>query len=407
MEDKSLEELAQDLVSESPLMEVVEEIAEEVESEKEPLLEDEATDSEDTEEEETTEEEAETEGEEDGEEAEEEAEGDLEEEEDSEEDEAEEEDSDENTLLGLDGDEEVDVPEQLKLKVGEDQEEVTVKQLIDTYEEAKKTNQTLEQANQIHSMYRQEADAFNDNAIKFQGLVSEGKAQEALQFLFEVAKIDGEHFENQYVSQLAPKFEEFMNLTPEEQAQKQAEQDRDYYKRLAERRGKEKSSLESSHQLKEEISKATKEANMSLDEYENLQKELLQLVDQGRLDKKEITPKYIVEQHRGILRYEKAFEILKEIDPGLVNDKVAVDHLVSLQINKQDITDKDLKARAEKAFADAETSKIQKRVKKNAKATKAKKLGKKQRAAKSKVKTKNQKALTFNDLDLDELANLL
>lgn len=400
MEDQELADLAMDLVNTDPLMEedsTVEEVQDSEVATTEEI--DETEEIEDTEEAEENEEE---EDEVDGEEAE-------EDEPDSEEEEAEEgeeEDSDKESVLGLDGKEEVDVPLELQIAT-KDGDKVSVKALLERYEETQKTTTTLEQANQIHTQYREEADKFNENARKFKELTDKGEAQEAINFLCGLANIDAEHFSSKLVSQLAPEFEEFMQLSPEEQEQRQAQQERDFLKRENEALKNQSKTSKEKAILKDEISKVSKDFEMSLDEYETRQGELLQLVDQGRLEKSHVTPKFIGEYHADLRRYEKAANILEEIDSELVKDEVAMKHLVSLQKHNSKITDEDLKARAEKAFVETETKKVQKRVKKNAKATKRKTLGKKQRAAKSRKKSKNDKALTFDDLDFDELVKQL
>lgn len=319
----------------------------------------------------------------------------LEEDEELESDEETEEEEDE--LLEND----LDIEAEVNVKVDGKEETVKLKDLIENYSGKVAYDKKFTELQSEKESHEKRVESFNGNSQKFHELVTEGKAQEALDFLCEVAGLDKNRFVNTYVSQLAPTITEYLNLTPEQREQQRLEQETEYYKSQVQNMQKQQETSARAVKLREEIEGSLTKYDMDVNRFESLQKELNEFVKQGALKAEQITPEFVGQYHVAVVQEELATKVLSSIDPKLTKDKASFDYLISLQQNNPDMKEEDLIEKAQQLYADATTKKVASRVKKNSKATKAKKLGKKE------AKASNPKALTFDEIDFDELTSLL
>ena len=311
------------------------------------------------------------------------------------------------TLTGRSGDEEYDVPMNLEfdVKVDGQEERASLQALLDNYSGQQnwdRKNTDLQKA--IHEN-ESRVKSFNDNAQKFREMTEEGKAQEALDFLLETAGLDKNRFVNNYVSQLAPQLAEYQDMTPEERDYQRTQQEAEFYKSQVEQFKSTTAQQQATEKMRHEVQSTLENHNMSADRFEELQKELHQLSDAGKLDKSQINPAFVGQYYVAIQREELAREVLTDLNPELVKNRSALDYLSSLQTNNPEMTREKLTEAAERAFIDQTVKKVKSRVKKNAKASKAKTLAKKSRAKKEDTKTTT--ALTFDEISDSDLMDLL
>ncbi len=311
-------------------------------------------------------------------------------------------------LTGKSGEEDYEIPNDLSVKVKVDGEEKEVKlsELMENYSGQQVWDKKFTELNSERETFEGERTAYHDNAKKFEELVNEGKAQEALDIIFESAGLDKNRFVNAYVSQLAPTISKYLELTPAEREQQEATQQSDYYKDQLEKLKHNHTVEKDSKVLREQITNVLETRKIDSARFEELQKELIQFSEQGQLAREKITPEYVGQYHEMILQDELARDVLESLKPELSKDKASFDYLISLQKNNPGISKDDLTKKAKSAFIKETSEKVVARVKKNSKATKAKKLSKTSRSKKVKQSTV-ETANTFDELDMNDLINEL
>lgn len=280
-----------------------------------------------------------------------------------------------------------------KVTVDGEELDVSLQDLKDNFAGKQAWDQKFSELNNEKEVHSKAVEKFSNNANQFQELVKEGKAQEALDFVLEVAGLDRNQFVEQYVSQLAPTISEYLELSPEEREQRVLKQQLEHYKGQQERTEKANSESRAASELSSKVESVMSEHSMSPDRFESLQKELIEF------GVKDITPEAIGQYHVMVVQQDAALEVLNEINPELVKDKSAMDYLLSLQKNNPGITKEQLKTRAEKAFIDA----LSERVKKDSKAAKPRKKG----APKTTKEKVAKGILTFDDLENINALDLL
>jgi hypothetical protein len=285
-----------------------------------------------------------------------------------------------------------DVGDLHKVTVDGEEIEVSTQELKDNYAGKQAWDKKFTELSQEREAHQATVETYNGNVKQFQELVNEGKAQEALEFLMETAGLDRNRFLETYVSQLAPTIAEYLEMSPEEREQRALKQQVEHYKAQEQRANETKQQAQQRQEIEGRVSKVLEEHSIEPNRFEELHKEL---VDAGI---KEIQPETVGQYHVMITQQDAAIEVLKELNPELIQDKSAMDYLISLQQNNPGIAKEELKARAEKAFVDA----LAERVKKDSKATKPRKKG----TTKS-TKKVGKDILTFDDLENIDPLDLL
>jgi len=271
------------------------------------------------------------------------------------------------------------------VKIDGEEVEVTLQELKDNFSGKQGWDKKFSELNTEKESHTKEVEQFKGNANQFQELVTEGKAQEALDFLLETAGLNRNQFVETYVSQLAPTIAEYLELSPEEREQRALKQQVEYYKTQQEQATKSQTEQRDAQELTTKINAVMEKHSMSPEKFEELQKELI------GFGVEDLTPEVIGQYHVLVAQQDTALEVLKDLNPDLMKDKSAVDYLLSLQANNPGIAKEELKARAEKAFVYA----LSERVNKDSKATKPRKKG----AAKTTSEEVAKGVLTFEDLE--------
>lgn len=278
-----------------------------------------------------------------------------------------------------------------KVTVDGEEVEVSLQDLKENFAGQQAWDKKFQELGNEKQEHQAKVEQFNTNAKQFSELVGEGKAQEALDFVLEVAGLNRDQFVEAYVSQLAPTIAEHLELSPAEREQRALKQQVETLKAREAKAQEAQTQTLKRQELKGQVDESLSKYDMSTERFEELQKELIEF------GMKDLTPDAVGQYHVMINQQDAAIEVLNEINPDLVKDKSAMDYLLSLQKNNPGIAKEELKARAEKAFVDALTE----RVKKDSKATKPRKKG----STKSSKKG-GKDNLTLND-DLDEILDML
>ena len=280
-----------------------------------------------------------------------------------------------------------------KVTVDGEEQDVSLKDLKENYAGQQAWDKKFQELGTERTAHQAQVNTFNDNANQFQTLASEGKAQEALDFIIDLAGLNGNQFKEAYVKQLAPTIAEYLELSPEEREQRALKQQNEHYKAQHETALKAQNDKLAADNQRTSIESVLKDNDMSLERFEELQKELIEA------DFNDLTAETVGQYHVLKVQQNMAMEVLTEINPDLVEDKSAVDYLLSLQVNNPGMKKEALQAKAEGAFKDA----LAERVKKDSKAAKPRKKGS--------SKTANKKALediiTFDDLENINVLDLL
>ena len=280
-----------------------------------------------------------------------------------------------------------------KVTVDGEEVDVSLKDLKENYSGQQVWDKKFTELFTERQAHQVVVDKFNDNANQFHALAKEGKAQEALDLAIESAGLNGDQFKEAYVKQLAPQIAEYLELSPIEREQRALKQQNEHYKAQHETALKAQNDKLAADNQRTAIESVLKANDMSLERFEELQKELIEA------DFNDLTAETVGQYHVLKVHQSMAMEVLTDINPDLVKDQSAVDYLLSLQANNPGMKKEALQAKAEGAFKDA----LAERVKKDSKAAKPRKKGS--------SKTANKKALediiTFDDLENINVLDLL
>lgn len=273
------------------------------------------------------------------------------------------------------------------VKVDGEEREVSLQDLKDNYSGQQSYDKKFQELADDKTEFRVQADSFNNNATKFQELVTGGKAQEALDFLLETAGLDRNLFVETYISQLAPTISEYLDLSPAERDQRALKQQVEHYKTQNERMVTSQKDELATNAYKTKVMNVLDTHGIDAVEYAARQKEL---TDAGC----ESTPEAIGSYCVVIKHNDAAHKALSVISPELARDSSALDYLISLQVNTPGISEKELSKKAKQAFEAEAKEALTERVKKDSKASKPRKKG----AAKVEKEPLKQ-ILTFDDLE--------
>lgn len=271
--------------------------------------------------------------------------------------------------------------------------EVSLKDLKENYAGQQAWDKKFQELGTERTAHQAEVNKFNENANQFQELAKEGKAQEALDLVIELAGLNGNQFKEAYVKQLAPTIAEYLELSPEEREQRALKQQNEQYRAQHEKAQLRQTEEAAALQQRTEIESVMTKHDMSPERFEELQKELIE-AEFTNLTAETVGQYHVLKVHQGM-----AVEALKAINPDLVKDQSAVDYLLSLQNNNPGMKKEELQAKAESAFKDA----LAERVKKDSKAAKPRKKGNSSSAKKKQI----DEILTFDDLDNINVLDLL
>lgn len=232
--------------------------------------------------------------------------------------------------------------------------------------------------------YENEVKAVNKYINDFAEKVKGGDPLGALSYFAEFSGMKPYEFKDALINQLAPEVDRLRNLTPEEYRQEQLNSQNEYSEKLHKSEAERRQHEQSEWELKKEIQGLQQTYGIGDSDFENAYYAIKESDYQG-----EISPQTVVDYIQYNRSYDKAEEILSQVNPELIKQESVVDALQEEILRYPDWTNEQLLEVVKDAFG-ATQKKVSQSV-----SNKVQSAPKKQ---KEKQEREKEQYLSFDDL---------